>query len=94
MTFLLLLAALVALLYLGLPIFAGLFLLSLAVLWATEGTVAALGEQVFNQLDGYLLVAIPLFMLMAHVMAAWWTICTRPPSRCSSACAAASASPP
>ena len=68
MTFLLLLAALIALLYLGLPIFAGLFLLSLAVLWATEGTVAALGEQVFNQLDGYLLVAIPLFMLMAHVM--------------------------
>ncbi len=68
MIFLLLLAALIALLYLGLPIFAGLFLLSLGVLWATEGTVAALGEQVFNQLDGYLLVAIPLFMLMAHVM--------------------------
>ncbi len=68
MTFLLLLAALIVLLYLGLPIFTGLFLLSLGVLWATEGTVAALGEQVFNQLDGYLLVAIPLFMLMAHVM--------------------------
>jgi len=68
MTFLLLMVALVALLYAGMPMFAGLFLLSLGVLWATEGTVAALGEQVFNQLDGYLLVAIPLFMLMAHVM--------------------------
>jgi C4-dicarboxylate transporter DctM subunit len=68
MIFLLLLAVLVALLYLGLPIFAALFLLPLAVLWATQGTIATLGEMVFGQLNAYLLIAIPLFMLMAHVM--------------------------
>ncbi|MBX6374788.1 MAG: TRAP transporter large permease [Acetobacteraceae bacterium] len=68
MTFLLLLAALIALLYLGLPMFAALFLLPLAVLLWVEGGVPALGELVIGQLDGYLLVAIPLFMLMAHIM--------------------------
>ena len=68
MSFLLLLAALIALLYLGMPMFAALFLLPLAVLWWREGDVPALGEMVVSHLDGYLLVAIPLFMLMAHVM--------------------------
>jgi C4-dicarboxylate transporter, DctM subunit len=68
MTFLLLLAALVGLLYLGMPMFAALFLLPLAVLLYVEGGVPALGEMVIGKLDGYLLVAIPLFMLMAHVM--------------------------
>jgi C4-dicarboxylate transporter DctM subunit len=68
MTFLLLLAALIALLYLGLPMFAALFLLPLGVLLAVEGGVPALGELVIGNLDGYLLVAIPLFMLMAHIM--------------------------
>jgi C4-dicarboxylate transporter DctM subunit len=68
MTFLLLLAALFVLLYLGLPMFAALFLLPLAVLLIVEGGLPALGELVIGQLDGYLLVAIPLFMLMAHVM--------------------------
>ncbi|WP_159996594.1 TRAP transporter large permease [Roseomonas sp. 18066] len=68
MTFLLLLVALFVLLYLGLPMFAALFLLPLAVLLYVEGGLPALGELVIGQLDGYLLVAIPLFMLMAHVM--------------------------
>ncbi len=68
MTFFALLVALIALLYLGLPMFAALFLLPLAVLLWTEGGVPALGELVVGQLDGYLLVAIPLFMLMAHIM--------------------------
>ena len=68
MTFLLLLAALIGLLYLGMPMFAALFLLPLAVLLWVEGGVPALGEMVIGKLDGYLLVAIPLFMLMAHVM--------------------------
>ena len=68
MIFLALLALLLVLLYLGLPIFAALFLLPLAVLWATQGTIATLGEMVFGQLNAYLLIAIPLFMLMAHVM--------------------------
>ena len=68
MTFLLLLIALIALLYLGMPMFAALFLLPLGMLLWKEGGVPALGELVVGQLDGYLLVAIPLFMLMAHIM--------------------------
>jgi C4-dicarboxylate transporter DctM subunit len=67
-SFLLLLAALIALLYVGMPMFAALFLLPLAVLHVTEGAVPALGELVLGKLDAYLLVAIPLFMLMAHLM--------------------------
>jgi C4-dicarboxylate transporter DctM subunit len=67
-TFLILLVALIALLYLGMPMFAALFLLPLGVLLAIEGGVPALGEMVIGKLDGYLLVAIPLFMLMAHIM--------------------------
>jgi C4-dicarboxylate transporter DctM subunit len=67
-TFLLLLGALIILLWLGMPMFAALFLLPLAVLFWVEGAVPALGEMVIGKLDGYLLVAIPLFMLMAHIM--------------------------
>lgn len=68
MTFFLLLAALIALLYIGLPMFAALFLLPLGVLYWTEGGVPALGEMVTGKLNGYLLIAIPLFLLMAHIM--------------------------
>jgi len=67
-TFFLLLGALIALLWLGMPMFAALFLLPLGVLFYVEGAVPALGEMVIGKLDGYLLVAIPLFMLMAHIM--------------------------
>lgn len=68
MTFLLILAALIALLYLGMPMFAGMFLFSVAVLYVVEGNVATLGEFIFSHLNVYLLVAIPLFILMAHFM--------------------------
>ena len=68
MTFAILLIVLIGLLYLGMPMFAALFLLPLGVLYWTEGAVPALGEMVIGKLDGYLLVAIPLFMLMAHIM--------------------------
>ena len=68
MSFLILMAVLIGLLYLGLPMFTALFLLPLAVLLWTEGGVPALGEIVVGNLNGYLLIAIPLFMLMAHVM--------------------------
>jgi C4-dicarboxylate transporter DctM subunit len=68
MTFFATLAGLLVLLYLGVPMFAAMFLLSLGVLWATEGATTLLGELVFGQLDSYLLVAVPLFMLMAHFM--------------------------
>jgi C4-dicarboxylate transporter DctM subunit len=67
-TFLLLLLGLIALLYVGMPMFAALFLLPLGVLLRVEGGVPALGEMVIGKLDGYLLIAIPLFMLMAHIM--------------------------
>lgn len=68
MTFFATLAGLLVLLYLGMPMFAAMFLLALGVLWATEGATTLLGELVFGQLDSYLLVAVPLFMLMAHFM--------------------------
>jgi C4-dicarboxylate transporter DctM subunit len=68
MLFFLLLVALIALLWIGVPMFAALFLLPLAVLWWTEGGVPALGELVIGKLDSYLLIAIPLFLLMAQVM--------------------------
>jgi len=66
--FLVLLGALIALLYTGMPMFAGMFLFSVAVLWIVEGGVGTLGEFIFAHLNVYLLVAIPLFMLMAHFM--------------------------
>jgi C4-dicarboxylate transporter, DctM subunit len=67
-TFVLILAALIAFLYTGLPMFAGMFLFSCVVLIGVEGNVATLGEFVFGKLNVYLLVAIPLFMLMSHFM--------------------------
>ena len=68
MTFLLLLGGLIALLYLGMPMYAGMFLFSLVVLLLVEGQVAGVGELAFGKLNVYLLVAIPLFMLMARFM--------------------------
>ena len=68
MTFLVILAALIAVLYLGMPMFAGMLLFSTGVLWWVEGGVPALGEFIFGKLNVYLLVALPLFMLMAHFM--------------------------
>jgi C4-dicarboxylate transporter DctM subunit len=68
MLFFVLLLALIALLWIGVPMFAALFLLPLGVLWWVEGGVPALGEIVLGKLDSYLLIAIPLFLLMAQVM--------------------------
>ncbi|MFN6954806.1 MAG: TRAP transporter large permease [Acetobacteraceae bacterium] len=68
MLFFVLLAALIALLWIGVPMFAALFLLPLSVLWWVEGGVPALGELILGKLDSYLLIAIPLFLLMAQVM--------------------------
>ncbi len=68
MTFLVVLAALLVLLYTGIPMFAGMFLFSVGVLWAVEGSVGTLGEFVFGKIDVYLLVALPLFLLMADIM--------------------------
>jgi C4-dicarboxylate transporter DctM subunit len=67
-TFLLLLALLVALLLTGMPVFAGLALFGAAVLLIAEPGAINLGELIFGKLDTYLLVAIPLFTLMAQFM--------------------------
>ncbi|WP_119418769.1 TRAP transporter large permease [Desertibaculum subflavum] len=68
MIFLLVLAGLILLLYTGMPMFAGMLLFSVAGLLIVEGNIASLGEVVFGNINSPLLVAIPLFMLMAHFM--------------------------
>ncbi|MBT3786764.1 MAG: TRAP transporter large permease [Alphaproteobacteria bacterium] len=64
----LILVVLIILLLSGLPIFAGLGLMSMALLLIFEGQIGSLGEIVFAKLNIYLLVAVPLFALMAHIM--------------------------
>ena len=68
MLFALILAGLVAVLLTGVPVFAGLTLFGTAVLYAAEGHLGGLGDLVFGELNTYLLVAIPLFTLMAQFM--------------------------
>ena len=67
MTITLILLGLVLLLLTGVPIFAGLSLFSGALL-LTQGGLGAVTEVIFGELNRYLLVAIPLFAFMAHVM--------------------------
>ncbi|HEY5634630.1 MAG TPA: TRAP transporter large permease [Burkholderiaceae bacterium] len=64
----LILLGLVLLLFTGLPIFAGLSLFGGALLLATQGGLGSVTEVIFGELNRYLLVAIPLFAFMAHVM--------------------------
>ncbi|MGH8686452.1 MAG: TRAP transporter large permease [Burkholderiales bacterium] len=68
MTIALILAGLVLLLFSGMPIFAGLTLFGGAMLLATQGGLGSIAEVIFGDLNRYLLVAIPLFAFMAHVM--------------------------
>lgn len=68
MTFLLILVGVIALLFTGLPIFAGLALFGGGLLLFTQGDLGAIGEIIFGELNRYLLVSIPLFSLMAHIM--------------------------
>jgi C4-dicarboxylate transporter, DctM subunit len=68
MTFLVILLALIAFLYLGMPLFAGMTLFSTVIMVATGGNLGALGEIVFGHVNSYLLTALPLFMLMAEFM--------------------------
>jgi C4-dicarboxylate transporter DctM subunit len=65
---LLVLTGLIVLLLTGLPIFAGLSLAAIAILYFTQGEIGSLGDVVFGKLNVYLLVAIPLFAFMAHLM--------------------------
>ncbi|WP_029009352.1 TRAP transporter large permease [Azospirillum halopraeferens] len=68
MTFFLILTGVVLLLLTGLPIFTGLGLFSAGLMLLAQGDLAGLGDTVFGKLNSYLLVAIPLFTLMAHIM--------------------------
>jgi C4-dicarboxylate transporter DctM subunit len=62
------LAGLIVLLFTGLPIFAGLSLFGGALLVLTQGGFGAVTEVMFGEISRYLLVTIPLFAFMAHVM--------------------------
>ena len=67
MTFLIL-AALIALLLTGMPIFAGLALTSIIITFLSEGSISSVADTVFAKLDNGILTAIPMFAFMAHVM--------------------------
>jgi C4-dicarboxylate transporter DctM subunit len=68
MTLVLILVGLLVLLFTGLPIFAGLALFGGALLWLTQGELGSVTEVIFGEINRYLLVAIPLFAFMAHIM--------------------------
>ncbi|MDQ3560141.1 MAG: TRAP transporter large permease subunit, partial [Pseudomonadota bacterium] len=68
MTLALVLAALLAVLLTGVPLFAGMSIVSILVLLVAEGRIGGLADEVYASLSNYLLVAIPLFAFMAHIM--------------------------
>lgn len=68
MTFFVILAALVLVLLTGLPVFAAIGVFAGVLMFVYQGGIGGLGEIVFGKLNIYLLVAIPLFTLMAHFM--------------------------
>lgn len=60
--------ALVLLLFTGFPIFTGLTLFGTALLFFTQGNLGSVSDVIFHELNRYLLVSIPLFAFMAHIM--------------------------
>jgi C4-dicarboxylate transporter DctM subunit len=68
MTIFIILITLLALLFTGLPIFAGLTLFGGALLLLTQGNFGPITDIVFHEVNRYLLVAIPLFAFMANIM--------------------------
>lgn len=68
MTILVILLLLVGLLLTGMPIFAALGLMSLAVMAVFEHNVMSMADTVFASLDNPLLATIPMFAFMAYVM--------------------------
>lgn len=65
---LIILATLLALLFTGVPIFAGLTLYGGALLLMIQGNFGSVSDVMFGELNRYLLVSIPLFAFMAHIM--------------------------
>jgi C4-dicarboxylate transporter DctM subunit len=68
MTIVVILVFLVLLLLTGMPIFAALGLMSLAVMAVFEHNVMSMADTVFSTLNDPLLATIPMFAFMAHVM--------------------------
>lgn len=68
MLILIILITLLALLFTGVPIFAGLTLYGGALLLFVQGDFGSVSDIIFGELNRYLLVAIPLFAFMAHIM--------------------------
>jgi len=68
MTTFLILLLLVALLLTGAPIFAALGVASIIVSLVTEGNINAMAQTAFGKLNNDLLIAIPMFAFMAHIM--------------------------
>lgn len=68
MSLLIIVIPLLALLLTGVPIFAGLGLFGAGVLWFMQGGVGPIAEIMMYEISRYLLVTIPLFAFMAHVM--------------------------
>lgn len=68
MTIIVILVTLVILLFTGLPIFAGLTLYGGALLLMVQGNFGSVTDIIFHELNRYLLVSIPLFAFMAHIM--------------------------
>lgn len=68
LTIFMILAGLVLLLFTGLPIFAGLSIFGGALLLGAPGGLTALTDIIFTKISMYVLVAIPLFAYMAHIM--------------------------
>jgi C4-dicarboxylate transporter DctM subunit len=68
MTIFLILLLLIALLLSGMPIFAALGLVSLAIMLFFEHSISNMADTVFASLNNPLLATIPMFAFMAHVM--------------------------
>src|SRR3546814_9134802 len=68
MIMIVILVSLLAVLFTGIPIFAGLTLYGGGLLLLVQGNLRSVVNIIFGELNRYLLVAIPLFAFMAHIM--------------------------
>ncbi len=68
MTIIVVFAAVIALLLVGIPIFAALGLTAAGILLIFEGSVSSAADTVFSHLNKPSLTTIPLFVLMAQIM--------------------------
>lgn len=68
MTVLLVFTVLIAMLLIGMPIFAALGLTAAGILLIFEGSVSSAADTIFSHLNKPILTTIPLFVLMAQIM--------------------------